>query len=172
MRQIGPGSSGAKRANGTDMPTGRNQKRSAGKTHGEQVAALPWRNAKNGIKIALVTSRTTRRWIIPKGWREADKPDRKMAEIEALQEAGLEGKISSETIGLYFYDKILDDGSALPCRVDVYGLDVRTQHRHFKEARERQVEWFTPEEAADEVDEDELAILILHYAGRLTKTGT
>ena len=35
-----------------------------------QYAALPWRrDANGGIEILLITSRETRRWVIPKGWR-------------------------------------------------------------------------------------------------------
>ncbi|MGZ3314689.1 MAG: hypothetical protein ACXU8Q_10990 [Caulobacteraceae bacterium] len=34
-----------------------------------QYATLPWRRGADGaIKVLLVTSRETRRWVIPKGW--------------------------------------------------------------------------------------------------------
>ncbi|MFY9658787.1 MAG: NUDIX hydrolase, partial [Methylocystis sp.] len=32
-----------------------------------QYAALPWR-MRESLEIMLVTSRDTRRWVIPKGW--------------------------------------------------------------------------------------------------------
>ena len=33
-----------------------------------QVAALPWRGEGPDLRILLVSSRETRRWVIPKGW--------------------------------------------------------------------------------------------------------
>ena len=34
-----------------------------------QLAALPWRRTSGGdVEVLLITSRETRRWIIPKGW--------------------------------------------------------------------------------------------------------
>lgn len=32
-----------------------------------QVAALPWRQGENGVEVMMITSRETRRWVIPKG---------------------------------------------------------------------------------------------------------
>ena len=33
-----------------------------------QYAALPWRQSEQSIEILLITTRRTRRWIVPKGW--------------------------------------------------------------------------------------------------------
>ncbi|MDB5495247.1 MAG: hypothetical protein JWP86_2584, partial [Phenylobacterium sp.] len=33
-----------------------------------QFAALPWRRAETGVEVLLITSKETRRWVIPKGW--------------------------------------------------------------------------------------------------------
>ena len=139
------------------------------KTTAEQIAALPYRNRGKNMKIALVTSRETKRWVIPKGWLDKGVRPQNMAKIEAFEEAGLEGNISKQSIGTYHYDKILDDGTPLPCTVTVYGLKVKTEHKQFKEADERDVQWFTPQEAADNVDEDDLAALILHFQSSLKK---
>ena len=40
-----------------------------------QVAALPWRHGPAGVEIMMITSRETRRWVIPKGNRMAGKTD-------------------------------------------------------------------------------------------------
>ena len=69
-----------------------------------QVAALPWRDL-NGLEIMLVSSRETRRWIIPKGWPMAGRSNSVAAAIEAIEEAGLLGAISVEPIGFYTYAK-------------------------------------------------------------------
>jgi 8-oxo-dGTP pyrophosphatase MutT (NUDIX family) len=64
---------------------------------GTQIAALPIRqDAKGNISILMVTSRATKRWIIPKGWIMDNKKPWHAAEIEALEEAGAEGFIARE----------------------------------------------------------------------------
>jgi 8-oxo-dGTP pyrophosphatase MutT (NUDIX family) len=52
------------------------------------VAALCYRTAPR-LEILLVTSRETRRWVTPKGWPMAGRPDLAAAAIEAFEEAGL-----------------------------------------------------------------------------------
>ena len=56
-----------------------------------QVGALPWRLGPAGLEIMLVSSRATRRWIVPKGWPMAGRADHVAAGIEAIEEAGLLG---------------------------------------------------------------------------------
>jgi 8-oxo-dGTP pyrophosphatase MutT (NUDIX family) len=59
-----------------------------------QYGALPYRETKSGVEILLVTSRGTRRWIIPKGWPQSGTPPHRAAAQEAFEEAGVVGKIS------------------------------------------------------------------------------
>ncbi|RVD47883.1 NUDIX hydrolase, partial [Mesorhizobium sp. M8A.F.Ca.ET.023.02.2.1] len=69
-----------------------------------QVAAIPFRlNARGDIEVMLVTSRTTRRFIVPKGWPMKGKSGRKAATIEALEEAGVRGKTLKRPAGTYSY---------------------------------------------------------------------
>jgi 8-oxo-dGTP pyrophosphatase MutT (NUDIX family) len=49
----------------------------------------------------LVTSRATRRFIVPKGWPMKGKSGRKAAMIEAQEEAGVVGNIVKEPAGAY-----------------------------------------------------------------------
>ncbi|MBP0574910.1 NUDIX domain-containing protein, partial [Mycobacterium tuberculosis] len=79
------------------------------------------------MRVLLVTSRETRRWIIPKGWPMKGMKDRDAAAREALEEAGLTGRISQRPIGHYRYFKRTLDAFQ-PCRVDVYRLDVAGEH--------------------------------------------
>src|SRR5690606_30035705 len=72
-----------------------------------QVAALPWRRGADGLQILLVTSRETRRWVTPKGGRMAGKTDAEAAAQEALEEAGVTGRIVEEPFGTFRYLKIL-----------------------------------------------------------------
>ncbi len=60
----------------------------------KQVAALPLQLFGGRLKVLLITSRDTGRWIMPKGWPMDGEQDWRAAEIEALEEAGVEGTIS------------------------------------------------------------------------------
>jgi 8-oxo-dGTP pyrophosphatase MutT (NUDIX family) len=134
---------------------------------GEQTAALPIQlDAKGRLSVLMVTSRDTGRWVMPKGWLiDGEKPWR-AAEIEALEEAGAEGRVSSVAIGVYHYDKRLDDGTILPCRVRVYPMVVSRLKRRWKERRERKRRWFSPKAAARRVDEPDLAQLLRRLPGQ------
>ena len=129
---------------------------------GEQIAALPLHWDKKGqVRVLMVTSRDTGRWVMPKGWEMDGKKPWRAAEIEALEEAGARGYIGSEQIGTYSYNKILDDGTALPCTVRVYPMIVEKLKRRWKERKQRKRRWFTPSAAARRVREPELSALLL-----------
>ena len=65
-----------------------------------QVAAIPFRLTADGsFEVMLVTSRTTRRFIVPKGWPMKGKNGRKAATIEAVVEAGVLGTTLKQPAG-------------------------------------------------------------------------
>ncbi len=126
-----------------------------------QYAALPFRrNKKGAVEIMLVTSRETRRWIIPKGWPIAGVEPHNLAALEAMEEAGLLGKVADKPLGTYHYDKKRNDGSVVNCTVDTFALEVEQQMPTWPEQDERKTKWFEPEEAANQVQEPELRELI------------
>lgn len=129
---------------------------------GEQIAALPMQWDKTGkLRVLMVTSRDTGRWVMPKGWEMDGKKPWAAAEIEALEEAGAKGHIGKKVIGVYHYPKQRGDGTAVRCRVRVYPMIVDTLSRDWKERKERKRKWFTPKAAAKRVDEPELSELLL-----------
>ncbi len=128
---------------------------------GKQIAALPMRWKKDGtFQVLMVTSRETKRWIMPKGWTMNGKKPWVAAEIEALEEAGAVGYIGKDVLGIYTYKKKLDDGSSLKCEVDVYPMVVENLKRNWKERDERKRKWFSAKGAAKRVSEPELAKLL------------
>jgi 8-oxo-dGTP pyrophosphatase MutT (NUDIX family) len=131
----------------------------------KQVAALPFRIGADGrLEVLLITSRDTGRWIIPKGWPMIGRKAHRAAEREAYEEAGLQGRIAASPVGWYRYEKRLDHGLALPCKVRVYPLRVEVQHERWPERHQRTLRWFLPEEAARLVHEDELQRLLEGFA--------
>ncbi|MCR8726637.1 NUDIX hydrolase [Frigidibacter sp. ROC022] len=133
-----------------------------------QFAALCFRGKGSDTQVLLVTSRTTRRWIVPKGWPMAGLTPVEAAEREAWEEAGVKGKIAAACLGIYSYTKLLEDeGDDLPCVVALFPLKVDTVASRFPERRQRQRKWFSPKKAAERVDEPELAQLILNFKPEL-----
>jgi 8-oxo-dGTP pyrophosphatase MutT (NUDIX family) len=135
------------------------KKSATGAEPARQYAALPWRMAERA-EILLASSRETRRWVIPKGWPMKGRKPHMTAAIEALQEAGLLGKIAKTTFGAFHYEKRLKNGAVLLCRVDVFLLRVSRQRKSWPEKDQRVTQWFSPTDAAQLVDEPELSALI------------
>lgn len=131
-----------------------------------QVAALAWRPAASGADVLLVTSRQTRRWLLPKGWPMDGRSDAEAATQEAFEEAGVIGTPSDPPIGTYRYDKVLKDGSLLPCLVDVFAVPVDRLLDHWPEMSQRKRRWYGTESAAALVAEPELAELLSRFDGR------
>jgi 8-oxo-dGTP pyrophosphatase MutT (NUDIX family) len=128
-----------------------------------QVAALPWRIENGQRRILMITSRETRRWVIPKGGRMAGKSDPEAAAQEALEEAGVKGQIDAHSIGAFRYAKRLKHGGERLCVVSVYPMEVLIQLGTWPEAHQRDRRWMTPAEAAAAVHEPDLAALILDF---------
>jgi 8-oxo-dGTP pyrophosphatase MutT (NUDIX family) len=125
-----------------------------------QVAALPIRRDDIGeIEVLLITSRKTRHWIIPKGWPMRGRSDPEAAAQEALEEAGVEGQVQTEPFGKYLYSK-RDPANSELCEVMVYLLEVTHQRETWLEKGEREVRWFSVEDAAALVEEAGLTEVI------------
>lgn len=116
-----------------------------------QAAAVPVADG----RVCLVTSRTGRRWVLPKGRIERGQTAAEAARAEAWEEAGLLGEPDPDPVGSYLYRKFDRDH-----RVTVFVLPVTEVRDVYPEAGLRRREWVTPAEAADRVDEPELQELL------------
>ncbi|WP_128253780.1 NUDIX hydrolase [Falsirhodobacter deserti] len=135
-----------------------------------QVAALCWRETGSGIEVLLISSRTTRRWVLPKGWPKRGLDGAGTAMEEAWEEAGISVDDPKPVrIGRYAYRKRLEGDVPVPTMVDVYAIHVSGLLDTFPEAGQRDRQWFPPEEAASLVHEPELATL-LRQSARLIAT--
>jgi 8-oxo-dGTP pyrophosphatase MutT (NUDIX family) len=129
-----------------------------------QFAALPWRRAPDGsVKVLLITSRETRRWVIPKGWPMPGRTPGQAAAQEAYEEAGVVGDASTRPIGAYSYGKRLRDGAVQAVEVQVFPLEVLVERLAFPEQGQRDKRWIAPAEAADLVDEPDLQAIIRRF---------
>jgi 8-oxo-dGTP pyrophosphatase MutT (NUDIX family) len=131
-----------------------------------QFAALPWRISEGGMReVMLLTSRETRRWVIPKGWPMKGRKPADVASQEAYEEAGLIGQIvGKRPIGNFHYQKQLAKKERL-CQVLVYSYRVERQLDDWPEKEQRETRWFIASEAATMVEEEGLAGIIERFAG-------
>lgn len=126
-----------------------------------QYGALPYRFHRTfGVQVLLVTSRETKRWVIPKGWPKRRKEPWDSAAREAKEEAGVVGRVSKEPVGSYLYRKLLRSGKTVVCEVQVFGLAVKRQQKHWREKEQRETAWFSPHDAAKLIQEPVLRTIV------------
>ncbi len=129
-----------------------------------QVGVLPYRiDAKGEVRILLITSRETGRWIVPKGNRMIGLAPHEAAAREAHEEAGVEGEVGETALGSYRYVKQRRSGDAAPIDVAIYPLRVSRELEDWPERRERALRWFNRADAAASVAERGLRALILGF---------
>ncbi|MEP9368158.1 NUDIX domain-containing protein [Xanthobacter sp. VNH20] len=134
-----------------------------------QYAALPYRQRQDGeVQIRLITSRETRRWVVPKGWPIKGLTPSQTAAREAYEEAGLIGAMAHAAVGLYSYEKRLSPTRSVSCDVMVFPMKVKRYVKKWPERLERVGFWFSAESAAAAVQEEGLGQLILQFAAALT----
>src|SRR5262245_60236350 len=117
------------------------------KTKSKQVAALPYRMGESGPEVLLITTRTTRKWSIPKGWPMKGRKAHAAAEIEAFEEAGVVGKIGRRRLGHFKHYKEVGK-RAVECAVEIFPLAVKKMLNRWPEKQERKRQWFGWKQAA------------------------
>ena len=130
----------------------------------KQYAALPYIVFETHIEVLLITRRRSKRWIIPKGWPEADLLPHKLAELEAFEEAGLRGQIGKKSLGRFSYVKQLNDNESVLCDVEVFPLEVSAQYLDWPEKSQRDLSWLKPDKATALLEEEDLVSLILNFS--------
>lgn len=93
-----------------------------------QSSVIPYRINLDKIEVLIITSRKSKKWIFPKGIVEPDLSANESAAKEAIEEAGVEGKISKDSIGKYKYKKW-----GGKCKVKVYALEVNSVKDEWEE---------------------------------------
>ena len=119
-----------------------------------QSGVIPYRIEDEVVHVLLITSRSGRRWGIPKGVVELDLSPVASAAQEALEEAGIDGRVYPAPMGSYTRQKW---GGT--CTVAVFLMEVETVYEDWAESYRRRA-WMTLEEAVACVEEEALKGLI------------
>lgn len=128
-----------------------------------QFAALCYRMKKGKPQILLITSRGSKRWIVPKGWPMHGRTPAQSAALEAWEEAGVRGRVDGRCLGVYSYTKEEEGVGAFPCVAMVFAIEVTEIAKAYPEAGQRERKWFSRKQAAKLVDEPELARILSDF---------
>lgn len=128
------------------------------------AAAIPFRrDAAGELELLLVTSRSKRRWVIPKGRVRGMLPHAAAAR-EAFEEAGVLGVIAHRHVGVYRQRKTYTSGEKLDIAVQAFPLFVNTQLRSWPEMAIRRRRWLHAQTAVETVGHVELQHLLATFA--------
>ncbi len=121
--------------------------------------------------MLLVTTRRSRRWIIPKGWPIKGLKPAKSAAREAFEEAGVRGRVGGKAVGRFTYKKVLDElGVEANCEVKVYPLLVERQSATWPEFGQRITQWVEPGKAVAMIKEPDLKQLVAAFAKKISSS--
>lgn len=118
-----------------------------------QIAALCYRMRNGGPEVLLVTSRTSRRWIFPKGWPILDRDASWTAQTEAYEEAGVVGAVENKPFASFMSYKGYKGGLKLRTEVLVFRIQAEDFLEDFPEAGQRQIAWLPLDDAITRADE-------------------
>ncbi|WP_299425948.1 DUF47 family protein [Sphingomonas bacterium] len=124
------------------------------------------------VRVLLITSRENKRWVIPKGNPASGLSAHAAAALEADEEAGVRGLICPTPLGSYRYRKRQRNGASLMVDVDVFPLAVNRELEHWKEQGQRERRWVSLNDAAEMVEEADLADLIRSFGPSEFKAAT
>ncbi|MEM0990802.1 MAG: NUDIX domain-containing protein [Pseudomonadota bacterium] len=130
----------------------------------QQAGVLAYFPEAEPVRIAIVTSRRTRRWVFPKGSIDAGMTAPEAAAQEAFEEAGVIGRISTDPIGAYRVAKIRPP-LIWTVEVTLYPLVVDEVLDVWIEADQRERRFVTLDEAAELQADPDMLALASHFLG-------
>lgn len=108
-----------------------------------QAGVIPFRVDADGVRILLVSSRSGKRWVVPKGNLEDDLTPAESAGKEAAEEAGAVGFVDEYAVGSFRYRKRGRD-----YEVELYPMRVMRLRPVWDEMGDRERRWVRADEAA------------------------
>lgn len=109
-----------------------------------QSAVIPFRQTARGTEIMITGSSSGRHWVVPKGVVEPGLGPAASAEVEAREEAGVEGNVRETPLGEFTYEKW-----GATCEVIVFAMEVTREipDNEWEESHRRR-KWVPVAEAA------------------------
>lgn len=128
-----------------------------------QSAVIPWRLRNGKPEILVIASSKNKHRVVPKGIREPGLTPQESAASEALEEAGVEGRVGNDPLGSYTVEKW-----GATCTVEVFPMEVtRVLPESEWEERHRGREWLAPQQARNCLKQADLRPMIDTLVSRL-----
>jgi ADP-ribose pyrophosphatase YjhB (NUDIX family) len=128
-----------------------------------ESGALAYRRLENGeIEVLLVSKKRSKRWGIPKGRVNASLSFGETAAKEAFEEAGVIGRVSPNSVGMFRAKKATPIAKIV--EVWVYLIEVDEMLDNWPEKEKRQIRWVSCRVAARELRNLILIDLCHHLA--------
>lgn len=130
----------------------------------DQAGVIPFRQKQAGIEICLIRTKGRKKWKIPKGFVDDGETARQAALKEALEEAGLRGRLVGGPIGSYEYEKW-----NLQLTVAVFLMEVTAVEDQWDESRFRERIWAPLEEAIARLKKHPVQPLLMEASATLER---
>eukprot|EP00026_Physarum_polycephalum_P023237 Phypoly_transcript_28110.p1 GENE.Phypoly_transcript_28110~~Phypoly_transcript_28110.p1 ORF type:complete len:148 (+),score=36.33 Phypoly_transcript_28110:35-445(+) len=105
----------------------------------KQAGCVPVRGGKEDFSVLLVTNKSGKNWVLPKGTVKKSEQDHEAAARETEEEAGVKGDIAGP-LGLHFDHK-------KEYAIQFFTLKVTKEKKKWDEKSNRQRKWFSIDEA-------------------------
>jgi 8-oxo-dGTP pyrophosphatase MutT (NUDIX family) len=127
----------------------------------QQASAVPFRRRPTGLEVCLITS-SAGRWLFPKGLIDPGETPTQTALKEALEEAGLHGRLLGDPLGSYVVRK---NGHTV-CLL-AFLMEVKRSDHVWHEADWRQRRWVSIDKARTLLEQPELRACLEAALARL-----
>lgn len=148
------------------MPLGK-EKRPRPSYYYRQSAVVPVRRHGGALQVLVVSSSGQKHLVVPKGIHDSGLTAQESAAKEAMEEAGVKGRVLENPIGVYHPIKW-----EAPCEVTVYPMvvDEEIAVADWEESH-RGRRWVSVEEASSLVHNQDLSAMIAALPDALKKAG-
>ena len=129
----------------------------------QQAAALCLKHRKGKLSVLMITSRKTKRWILPKGNLKPHESHKKGCKREAFEEAGIKGLILTDFPMTHVVTKS-DNGTVSQVAVTYYPMLVSKQFDEWPEQPKRERHWALLDDAPRVTDREDFRLVINQFA--------
>ncbi len=131
----------------------------------KQLGVLAYEYHRDRVWLVLVTNRKNTRWIFPKGQPEAALSDKKVAMMEAYEEAGILGEIDNSIKPV----EVVVRTNRGKVRLIVYPMRIRKLLNKYPESKLRKRQFLDSEKALRKLDRKPLQYCVRVLVKKLKK---
>lgn len=127
-----------------------------------KVGVIPFEIHGDCVAILFVTSKSRKRWILPKGNRKSGESHKKACKREAFEEAGVKGFLLLDIPMTNVITKSSDQGP-IDVAVTYFPMFVEKQQEQWPESNKRQRLWAALEDAPEVADSQDFLPIISQF---------